>query len=72
MALFKVCWTEVYAFEAMVEANNLDEAIEQFKSGEIDFPDITQATYVDGTTELNTSFTNLINDPVLGLKEEYK
>ena len=72
MALFKVCWTEVYAFEAMVEANNLDEAIEQFKSGEINFPDITQATYVDGSTELNISFTNLINDPILGLKEEYK
>lgn len=72
MAKFRLCWTEVYSFEQDVEANNLDEAIEQFKSGEIDFPDITQATYVDGTTELNTSFTNLINDPVLGLKEEYK
>ena len=72
MAKFRLCWTGVYDFEQDFEADNLEQAIEQFKSGEIDFPDVSKATCVDGSTELNTSYTEQINDPVLGLKEEYK
>ena len=72
MAKFRLCWTEVYDFEQDVEADNLEQAIELFRSGEINFPDVREATYVDGSTELNTSYTEQINDPVLGLKEEYK
>jgi hypothetical protein len=59
MAKFKLAWHELHAFEAEVEAESLDAAIELFKQGEIEFPEKGQ--YVDGSTELNRSFTEFLN-----------
>jgi len=72
MPKFKLGWSETYDFEALVEADNLDEAIEKFKGGEIDFPPPEEGTYVDGTSELNTSWINEVNDPITGVKEGFE
>jgi hypothetical protein len=72
MPKFKLAWTELYAFEQIVEAKNLEDAIELFKSGEIEYPEIFEGQYIDGTSELNKGYTELINDPITGVKEGYK
>lgn len=71
MPHFRLCWTEVYSFENLVEANSLEEAIEKFKQGEVNFPNISEGQYIDDSAELNMYFINEINDPVTGIKNGY-
>jgi hypothetical protein len=72
MPKFKLAWTELYSFEKIVIADSLEEAIDLFKSGEMELPEIFDGQYIDGTAELNKNFINEINDPITGIKEEYK
>ena len=61
MAKFKVAWHELYAFEAEVEADSLDEAIDKVKKDTSLYSEPKDGQYVDGTVEINTEFTNFLN-----------
>jgi hypothetical protein len=71
MTRFRLAWSETYDFEQTVEADSLDKAIAMFKEGEINFPNVSEAGYQEGSCELNKSFTEAINDPVTGVKPEF-
>ncbi len=63
MTLFRVCWTELYAFEADVAANSLEDAIELVKDDpSLYAKDQFSGEYVDGTMEINYGFTKFVND----------
>jgi len=62
MPKFKIAWDEMYCFEAEVEAESLEQAIEKVK----DDPSIYAATafegqYVDGSMEINMGHTEWLN-----------
>ncbi len=50
---FKVFWDEVYCFEALVEAKDLKDAIEQVKSDATLFCNINQAEYIEDSFDVN-------------------
>lgn len=65
MPIFKVFWSELYDFEANVEAKTLDEAIEKVRyDPSIYAPDINSGQYVDDSLMINRGFTEEMNKDV--------
>lgn len=72
MTLFKVAWTELYGFEALVAADSLDHAIQLVKDDpSLYAADAFEGEYIDGTTEINLTFTQFMNDEN-GVRDDYR
>ena len=70
MPVFKIAWTELYDFEALVAANDLDHAIQLVKDDPSLYADPSDGNYVDSSLEINHSVTQLMNNEN-GVKNEY-
>lgn len=71
MPVFKVAWSELYDFEALVAADNLDHAIRLVKDDPSLYADPSDGVYIDGTLEINHTVTQFMNTEN-GVRDEYR